>query len=96
MNSHEFAQLCNELLVHEALRFGIPRAAVRITRNIEDPDGGVDARIDDCPSVSSSVGLAGPAAASRGQATRPARARAAAREARRGWRVMVGSSRRQT
>ena len=42
----EFVDVMNRLLKAEAQRFGIPTQAVNTTMRLNDPDGGIDARIE--------------------------------------------------
>jgi len=44
-----FANLCNELLVQNAIRLRIPRDHLALNLLITDPDGGIDARCLDAP-----------------------------------------------
>ncbi len=46
LNEHQFVDVLNRLLKAEASRYGIPALAVKTTLRINDPDGGIDARVD--------------------------------------------------
>lgn len=46
LNQYQFADILNRLLKAEAQRYGIPPLSVTTTLRINDPDGGVDARVE--------------------------------------------------